>query len=133
MNDGCGVALVTQSGPRVLFRVNVHCADLPSDDNHRGRAIGLLLLRGAGAVRLCRPVFLSHGDRSDVCLEVVLNKTPLLAAEVDYALGALNAAAEGCLREVELLSADPDLARHYLHAWKKARARTPATRKREQL
>lgn len=133
LNDGCGVALVTQAGPRVLLRANLHCADLPSDDNDRGRAIGLLLLRSAGGVRMCRPVFHSRVDRSDLYLEVVLNSTPLLAAEVDYALGALNAAAEECLREVELLSADPDLARHYLHAWKKARARTPSTRKREQL
>ena len=133
LNDGCGVALVTQAGPRVVLRANLHCADLPSDDNDRGRAIGLLLLRSAGGVRMCRSVFHSRVDRSDLYLEVVLNSTPLLAAEVDYALGALNAAAEECLREVELLSADPDLARHYLHAWKKARARTPTTRKREQL
>ena len=131
-SDGCGVVAITRAGSRTLFRANLSCVELPADDSDCSRAIGLLLLRVTGGVRMCRPVLTSREDRSVLHFEVVFSETPMVAGEVDCALGALSAAAEECLREVELLSANPHLAHIYLAAWKQRRPGTPLACKREQ-
>jgi len=132
LRDGYGVVTITRAGSGALFRSDLGCPDVPAGDSDSGRAIGLLLLRVAGGVRMCRPVLRNYQDRRVLQLEAVSGETPMVAAEIDCALGALSVAAEECLREVELLAANPCLARTYLDAWKMRRSKAPVARKREQ-
>lgn len=129
LGEGCGVVAITRAAIGALFRTELICADLPADDSDCARAIGLLLLRAAGGVRMCRPVLDAHDDRPALQFQVLIGEPSMVAGEVDCALGALGVAAENCLREVELLSANPHLARLYLDTWKKRRSRTPSARK----
>jgi hypothetical protein len=131
LRDGYGVVTITRAGSGTLFRADLGCPDVPADDSDSGRAIGLLLLRVAGGVRMCRPVLRNHEDRRVLQLEAVFSEPPMVTGEIDCALGALSVAAEECLREVELLIANPHLARAYLDAWKMRRSKALVARKRE--
>ncbi len=129
LGDGCGVATIMQAGTGALFRTYLNFTDLPADDGDCARAIGVLLLRAAGHVRMCRPVLHAREDRPAIQFQVLIGESTMVAAEVDCALGALSVAAKDYMREVELLSTDPHLARLYLDTWKKHRSRTSSTRK----
>ncbi len=132
LHDGYGVVTIARAGADTFFRADLGYADVPADDSDSGRAIGLLLLRVAGDVRMCRPVLRNHEDRPVLQLEAMLSETPTVASEIDCALGALSVAADECLREVELLASNPHLAGAYLDAWKMRRSKGFVARKREQ-
>jgi len=132
LRDGYGVVAITRAGAGTSFGADLGCADLPADDSDSGRAIGFLLLLVTGGVRMCRPVLRNHQDRPVLQLEAVFGGQPMVAGEVDCALGALSVAVEECAREVELLSANPHLARAYLDTWKMRRGKTRLARRREQ-
>ncbi len=129
LGDGCGVATIMQAGTGALFRTYLNFTDLPADDGDCARAIGVLLLRAAGHVRMCRPVLHTHDDGPALQFQVLIGAPPMVAGEVDCALGALGVAAHENLREVELLSSNPRLARLYLDSWEKRRSRTTSAHK----
>lgn len=84
------------------------------------KALGVLLLRVSGAVRLARAAAeRSTGDGSDGaggCFEVVFDSRPC-AAELDHALAALSVACRLSRREARLLVSDERIAAAYLRAF----------------
>jgi hypothetical protein len=86
------------------------------------QALGLFLLRAAGALHMVRP-WVAEGDPAQAPLaagfEAVL-RVAAPAAVVSAALGALTVACELCGREAEVLVRSPPLARLYLETQARA-------------
>lgn len=74
----------------------------------RGDALGALLLRACGALRMLRACLDAQGPR----FEVSLPPDPS-SEEIAQGLGALSLAARCCAREAELVAADERIARAY--------------------
>lgn len=80
-------------------------------------ALGLLLLRVSGVIRMARAA--AHGLAVGMAprLEVVFDSSPS-ASELRHALCALSTACRLCGQEAELLQADEKIAREYVARWR---------------
>jgi len=79
-------------------------------------AVGLLLLRACGVIRMARAAAQVLEARADPRFEVVFDTAPC-APELAHALCALSVACRLCAEEAEVLQSDERIAREYVARW----------------
>ncbi len=115
-------AVIERSSSGVAIRADFVAEEGAYPEDERADALGMLLLRACGRLRLARAVTCQETPRGSVGFEVMFAGTPH-PREVGQGLAALAVACELTWREVRALAADAGLAQAYLRACSRRAAR----------
>jgi hypothetical protein len=119
---GCPQAVIERRSSGVAIRVDFIAEEGAYPEDNRASALGILLLRACGSLRMARAVTCRETPRGGVGFEVVFAGTPH-PREVGQGLAALAVACELTWREVRALAGDAGLAQVYLRACSRRAAR----------
>jgi len=119
---GCPQAVIERRSSGVAIRVDFIAEEGAYPEDNRASALGILLLRACGSLRMARAVTCRETPRGGVGFEVVFAGTPH-PREVGQGLAALAVACDLTWREVRALAADAGLAQAYLRACSRRAAR----------
>lgn len=112
---GFPLAVIERSSSGVAIRADFVAEEGAYPEDERADALGMLLLRACGRLRLARAVTCQETPRGSVGFEVMFAGTPH-PREVGQGLAALAVACELTWREVRALAGDAGLAQAYLRA-----------------
>jgi hypothetical protein len=111
-------ALQRKGSRQVVVTTNLAPCDGSAPARCR-QALGLLLLRACGVVRMARAAAGVFEARASARFEVAFDTEPC-AGELAHALSSLSTACRLCAKEADVLHSDERIAREYLARWGRA-------------